>query len=376
MRTTFVAAGLVCLAVIPVVAAPPAKSPHPPHAAKTYAALVDAVKAGDLTAVRQKIKQGADVNETDDIGLAPLDFATSPAMIRLLRAHGAGYGIASNHLSATAEQKLPASDPLPLGLRTENIIKFFQDFITDHPIPQRSQFETEAEYQARLGPAFDQSRVYYFPVDAAVEDGPKFKYDIDSKMMTVMGGSEELVSGRTESDAEPEDVTAIVLHIKDDDQGEYDAQTAGGAQIKVSKSATTDYDLDFVNASDWPVTAYYSAGDDKDKHHFLVSFAMGPKAAEELSHHMKMVLGVNLEGYQNAGSRFSDYHKPTFDEPNEFTMSVDWIEAKLVSVSVWDTEAKKIVSQVLVPLPVVPSTKPLPPGFTLPSDALNPKDSQ
>lgn len=259
----------------------------------------------------------------------------------------AGFGFLCLHPLFAAPNPQPAT-AFALGtstiapLKTEDTRAFFKAFIAKvNPLP-RGDFESREAYQKRLPLPEDAKKLVYLPAEILMPSLEKnFAYDIDTQMMTVIGGFEPYKDNRPHK---PKGTKAMYIAQDFTDMTPYTGSNAYGGTATVSGGESADYIIDFHNARQWTASLY----DNKTKH-FAVSFPVSPSIGQELSKHLQIVLGVVPMGYSNSfyGETFRE--TPTFDNPNDFVNYAYEIEADLVSVSVIDTNTGMILKQIIVP---------------------------
>ncbi len=242
----------------------------------------------------------------------------------------------------TAPTKAPSVTP---GLSIADTKTFFLDFISKSKPPEKSEFETDTDYQKRLPPAFDTKKVIYFIAEMQPETDKNYKYDIATKTLSVLGGWQQYSDDRKSI---PSGATSIAIRQDYKDLGSYNGTTAGGANVSVSKASFLTFVLDFRNQSAWPVAVWNALDAKTSNKHLSVSVPMEPLEAEALSKHIELVIGVTLAGYSNTDSEITFRTTPTFDDPSDLVSTTVSAEANLVSLTVLDTASKKIITQVFV----------------------------
>jgi hypothetical protein len=219
---------------------------------------------------------------------------------------------------------------------------FFEQFTRRKEQTERGEFETNEEYQKRIAKPFDTTAVYYFKLETTPASSYKnYKYEIDAQKLSLIGGH---CKNYAYYDYNPEGSDVVVILTRSESQGTYKASNAFGRTVMVEKSYLYDYVLSFANLDNVPDSVFR-----KDECTFTLSITAPPKAAEQMSKNLTLVIGVKSLGYQRSTKQCVLTIEPKIDSPSELSLFSRLIEVKFVSLFLYDESSKRILARFEIP---------------------------
>lgn len=253
-------------------------------------------------------------------------------------------GITANVVSSkTTTGSVHPVTKLLLDKNIEDTFLFFVDFTEKAKLPERSEFETDAEYRKRLPKPWDTLKLVYFRVDTGAIL-KNYKYDLNKKILTGVAGFPLTKNRNDDEDEFVYNGDPIIILSAVEDKGSYEAQNGYGTKVIVSKLWTSQYILNFTNIANLPDDIY-----DTPKGQFMLSINRPPKEAESLSNKLEIIVGVYLLEYKQSLFICSLSEKPTFNKPTDLAVFDYLINAHLVKIILRNKETKEILSEYDVP---------------------------
>jgi hypothetical protein len=242
-------------------------------------------------------------------------------------------------------------DKLAPGFTGHNIKAIFKDLVTKKDKAVKGEFETTAEFEARLQretqvPILGRlDRNGYFAFVINNSSGETF-YDADSQVMTI---AIALGSG-SESIYKDSNKKALASHVEVKSE-KYEGSNAYGAKATVTRNLGEYYDVAFQNYSRFGVSRYIdsrtrSEGYTEDafaKDVIIVRIPMDVALAREVKSRLKILAIVNLvEPYTYEGSF---YEKPTISRPDEYVIQYHFLNTELLQLWIFDESTGRIFAK-------------------------------
>jgi hypothetical protein len=228
------------------------------------------------------------------------------------------------------------------GFKLSNTKSFFEQFTKNKERAERGEFETNEEYQKRISKQFDTTTVFYFKLESTLSYLTKhYHYDIDSELLSVTGGTSKTYQY---SNYQPQDANPVVILSRSESKGTYKASNAFGKTVTVEKTYFYDYVLSIVNSDDIPDSIF-----NKTDLSFTLSTNAPPKKAEQISKNLILVIGVKPLGYQQSDFECVLSKEPKIDDPSEIALFSYLIEAKFISLYLYNEVSKQILIRFQLP---------------------------
>lgn len=216
------------------------------------------------------------------------------------------------------------------SLKLENISTLFSKLVSLKNVPERGEFETIDDYKKRLPAPFDTSREYFLSVTeprSILE--PLHRYDIDNQLLTFEAGTSR--TNGTPDQYKPLSGKLVTILSKVNNKGSYKGANAFGAKVTVEKSEWHYYLVNIVNPECLPDSLF-----DEDNCSFTFTVSIPPKQAKTLSGRALIVIGLKLLGPDYSTEECVFVHEPKIDNPDDYSIFSHLIEARIVSVILYD----------------------------------------
>lgn len=216
------------------------------------------------------------------------------------------------------------------SLKLEDISTLFSKLVSLKNVSERGEFETLDHYKKRLPAPFDTSREYFLPVIEPRSIGePLHRYDIDDQLLTFEAGSSERIGGLDQYKPLPGKLVTILS--KRNNKGYYEGANAFGAKVKVEKYEWHYYLVNIVNPECLPDSLF-----DEGNCTFTFTVSIPPKQGKTLSGKALIVIGLKLLGPDYTTEECVFTHQPKIDNPDDYSIFFHLIEARIVSVILYD----------------------------------------
>lgn len=252
---------------------------------------------------------------------------------------------------ALAEALSPSAEAVPaksrLAVQVENVEQFFAEFLAKGTVPPKTDFETNEEYQRRLPPPIDPSKVVYIAVDHeepmfishySLKEIEQFSYEIDSQQATIQVGKYSPRS-LTRWTRRPK---SVLVHSKKRFFDSYEGSNAFGVTRTVTKSETDDYVLNLINIREWPKDTFQNGC-------LKVNLRLPREQAKALSEDFEFIIGIAPVGYDKSGKHMSDIYTPTIDLPQESKRYELSIDVRLVKIILREKSTGTVLISAEVP---------------------------
>jgi len=240
----------------------------------------------------------------------------------------------------------PATAAVPSNdgstLQISDAAAFFADFTGSDKHPAKTQFETDAQYAARL-PKWDASQTAYFSItcDTGSISSVNYSYDLKAQRLTFFAGGKPNYEQFSHMINGLKGVACTILSTRDTSSGV--GTNAFGASFDITIDYGTDYNLYIINPDDLPRPIF-----NKSTGEFDPTFSIDPTKGEELTKGgIRVIVGVQPIGYDASYNGYADRHRPTISEPYDQTISEESLECKVVSLLVEDGDGNKYFSWAL-----------------------------
>jgi hypothetical protein len=242
-------------------------------------------------------------------------------------------------------------DKLAPGFTGHNIKAIFNDLVTKKNNALKGEFETTAEFEARLQRQAQEpilgklDRNGYFAFVIKNTSGETF-YDADLQVMTI---AIALHSG-DESIYKNSNKKALVSQAESKRE-QYEGSNAYGAKATVTRHLGINYDVAFSNYSRFGVSKYIDSGTRSRGHTedffakdvFMVRIPMDVALAKEVKSKLQILAIVKLlEPYTYEGSF---YDKPTISRPDEYFIQYHFLNTELLELWIFDESTGKVFSK-------------------------------
>lgn len=242
-------------------------------------------------------------------------------------------------------------DKLAPGFTGHDIKAIFNDLVAKKDRAVKGEFETTAEFEARLQreaqvPILGKlERDGYFAFVIKNSSGETF-YDADSQVMTI---AIALQSG-DESIYKQSNKKALTSQVELKRE-QYEGSNAYGAKATVTRHLGVDYDVAFSNYSQFGVSKYIDSGTRSRGHTedyfakdvFMVRIPMDVALAKEVKSRLQILAVVKLlDPYTYEGSF---YDKPTISRPDEYFIQYHFLNTELLEVWIFDESTGRIFSK-------------------------------
>ncbi|MGI8655438.1 MAG: hypothetical protein ACR2LC_09490 [Pyrinomonadaceae bacterium] len=220
-------------------------------------------------------------------------------------------------------------------------------------IDKKGEFETTEDYRRRVENAGSSSFLGVIKPDSVLafevmNSSGETLYNADTQTMNVVVALTS-VTGATLYD---DDKTRRAITSQADvESSEYEASNAYGAKVTVTRNTGKDFEIAFHEFPSFGMTRYVDSrtreqgftGDSFAKDVIHVDFKTDIPAAKKIKSNLRVLAVAKLLSPYTSNGKF--YNKPTRDDPNEFFIQYDYLNAELLELWVYDISTGQVYAK-------------------------------